>query len=49
MREMGWSFDQLQSTPMYVRRYCWDLMIARREAEHEATERAYREGEAAHA
>jgi hypothetical protein len=35
MREMGWSFAQLQETPAYVVRYCTDLMLIRREAEAE--------------
>lgn len=26
MRRMHWSWDQLQSTPMYVRRYCLDIL-----------------------
>lgn len=39
MREMGWTFAELQATPVYVRRYCWDLMVARREAENDAIER----------
>lgn len=40
MREMSWSWQQLQDTPVYVRRYVWDLLCARREAEHAANERA---------
>jgi hypothetical protein len=35
MREMGWSFAQLQETPAYVVRYCSDLMLIRRDAEAE--------------
>lgn len=27
MRGMGgWSWEQLQATPLYVRRYCWDIL-----------------------
>jgi hypothetical protein len=33
MREMGWSFAELQETPAYVRRFCTDLMVVRRQAE----------------
>jgi hypothetical protein len=33
MREMGWSWDDLQATPAYVVRYCSDLMFIRRRAE----------------
>lgn len=32
MRYMGWSWQELQATPMYVRRYTWDLMNRREEA-----------------
>ncbi len=39
MREMHWSWDQLQATPTYVRRYCWDFTLARRSAEQAAAER----------
>lgn len=40
MREMGWSWQQLQETPFYVRRFTWDLICTRREAERAANERA---------
>lgn len=40
---MGWSWPELQATPMYVRRYSWDLLQARRQAEHDANERAAEE------
>lgn len=39
MREMHWSWDELQSTPVYVRRYCWDFTLARRSAEKDALDR----------
>lgn len=42
MREMGWSFSELQDTPWYVRRFTWDLLMARREAEAAANEKASR-------
>jgi hypothetical protein len=29
---MGWSWDELQNTPAYVRRYCSDFLHARLEA-----------------
>jgi hypothetical protein len=40
MREMGWTWHQLQATPWYVRRFTWDLICARRAAESERRERA---------
>jgi hypothetical protein len=40
MRAMGWSWADLEATPLYVRRYCWDLLQARNEAEAAAYERA---------
>lgn len=33
MREMGWSWPELDATPVYVRRYCLDLMNIRRRNE----------------
>lgn len=43
MREMRWSWTELQDTPAYVRRYCWDLMQARKTAENDANEKANEE------
>lgn len=40
MLGMRWSWQELEATPAYVRRYCWDLLQARRTAEQEANERA---------
>jgi hypothetical protein len=40
MRFMGWSWTELQGTPLYVRRYCWDLMNARLKAERDANDNA---------
>lgn len=40
MREMKWSWSDLQACPAYVRRYCWDLLQARRQAEQDANEQA---------
>lgn len=37
MREYGWSWDQLQSTPAYIVRVCSDWMSARNRAEREAS------------
>ncbi len=42
MRQMGWSWDQLQATPAYVRRYAWDLLGLRAAAEQRAYDRANR-------
>jgi hypothetical protein len=43
MREMGWSWDDLEATPMYVRRFCSDLLWLRRQAEAEEIKKAERE------
>jgi hypothetical protein len=40
MRGMNWSWDELQATPAYVQRYCWDLMQIRAEAEQAAYDRS---------
>lgn len=39
MREMHWSWAELQATPPYIRRFCWDFTLARRKAENDAAER----------
>ncbi|MEK6443639.1 hypothetical protein [Pseudonocardia sp. T1-2H] len=43
MREMGWSWTDLQATPTYVRRFTWDFIQLRRQAENDASERARQE------
>lgn len=45
MRGMRWSWDDLQATPRYVRRYCWDLLQARLKAEHDHIEASKPKGE----
>lgn len=45
MREMRWSWRELQDTPMYVRRFTWDCITAKREAEEEQQRRQYRSNE----
>lgn len=40
---MNWSWPELQATPVYVRRFCWDLLNIRREAESEALNKARKE------
>ncbi|MBV6697434.1 hypothetical protein KV557_09890 [Kitasatospora aureofaciens] len=42
MLATGWTWQELQETPWYVRRYTWDLMLTRRQAEQDAQERASR-------
>jgi len=42
MREMGWSWDQLEATPLYVRRYTWDLILTRRRIQQEKQDQADR-------
>jgi hypothetical protein len=39
MREMRWSWPDLQATPAYVKRYTWDLIQIRRNAESDAARR----------
>lgn len=39
---MRWTWSELQATPLYVRRFTWDLLCARREAKAAANERAMR-------
>jgi hypothetical protein len=39
MREMNWSWQELQDTPAYVVRVCTDLMNVRRAAEAEQEDR----------
>lgn len=43
MRDMHWSWEQLQATPRYVRRYCSDFLTLHAEARAEAADRAQRE------
>jgi hypothetical protein len=38
MEGMGWSWDDLVATPLYVRRYCWDLLLIRRQADAQRAE-----------
>lgn len=45
MREMNWSWSDLQEAPPYVVRYCTDLMNVRRAAEAEQAEQQRREAE----
>lgn len=42
MKHMGWSWNDLQSTPLYVRRYCWDIACAQAAQEQAEIERAER-------
>jgi len=37
---MGWSWPDLQDTPVYVRRFCWDLLQIKRKAEKDAMDKA---------
>ena len=45
MRRMHWSWEQLQQTPMYVRRYCVDFLNMIGEQEERETERERRRAE----
>jgi hypothetical protein len=40
MRKMHWSWEQLQATPLYVRRYCLDTISMIAEQERRENERA---------
>lgn len=42
MHEFGWTWQELQDTPYYVRRYTWDLLSIKREAQQAAAKRAQR-------
>lgn len=33
MHEFGWTWQELQATPYYVRRFTWDLLGLKREAQ----------------
>ncbi|MFI0914230.1 hypothetical protein [Streptomyces abikoensis] len=39
MRRMHWSWEQLQATPVYVRRYCLDILGMLAEHEQRESER----------
>jgi hypothetical protein len=45
MRRMHWSWEQLQQTPAYVRRYCVDFLGMLGEHEKRESERAERRAE----
>lgn len=45
MRRMHWSWEQLQQTPTYVRRYCIDFLGMIAEQEERETERERRKAE----
>lgn len=37
---MGWSWEDMEHTPPYVKRFCTDLLMIRRRIQAEAAERA---------
>lgn len=43
MREMRWTYEQLQATPIDVRAYCWDCIRIEREIAAARAEKAERE------
>lgn len=43
MHGMGWSWAELQETPPYVKRYCWDTLQIRYRIEADQMEEASRE------
>lgn len=36
---MGWSWQELNATPIYVKRYCWDLIQIKLSAQQDAIKR----------
>lgn len=40
MHEMHWGWSQLRECPLYVKAYVWAMINARRQAEHDANEKA---------
>lgn len=49
MKYMRWSWEQLEATPLYVRRFTWDLMQAEITAQNDEMSSARRKQEAARA
>ncbi|MEV5944421.1 hypothetical protein [Streptomyces sp. NPDC051994] len=47
MKRMKWSWNDLQATPMYVRRYCIDFLNAIAEREQAENDRMQRQTERA--
>lgn len=47
MKRMHWSWDQLQATPMYVRRFCIHFLTALAEREQAENDRMQRQTERA--
>ncbi len=45
MYHMHWTWEALENTPLYVKRYTWDLLQARLSAEKDANEREVRKHE----
>lgn len=45
MRRMHWSWEQLQQTPIYVRRYCLDFLSMMSEHEEREMDRERRRAE----
>lgn len=43
MEAMHWTWRELQDTPLYVRRYCWDILQLRWEHESDEMERQRRQ------
>jgi len=42
MREMSWSWQELEATPVYVRRFCLDISGIRHKCEADAMRRRSR-------
>lgn len=43
MREMRWTWEQLQATPIDVRAFCWDCIQMERQVAAERAEKTKRE------
>jgi hypothetical protein len=40
MADMGWSWQELEATPVYVRRFCLDISAIRKRCEAERRNRS---------
>ena len=45
MRVMGWSWEDLEATPVYVRRFCWDFACIQAQHEQDEVDQARRDAE----
>lgn len=43
MREMHWTWADYESTPVFVRQFCWDFIMRRRRINNSKVEAAQRD------